>query len=250
MYDPLAGLLVDAATVDDLARYPSAAVRDPMIGAVAVRDTDLPGLPGLPDGGPALSVLLTGGAGQLAGPAGLCARRGLPLAAVTVALRDPGDLPGNARRVVAAVDDARGSGALADEVTVRVALPAEPASAGWLAAADEIAAAELEAALAVSHAAPAAVAEWIDALLDRETGFAASADGSGPAGPTGWVLGLLAATTAAWNGSTNDQVAALLAEPPTRPADLAELSPGRRWCRAVVVPDAVATAADLRGDPT
>lgn len=234
--DPLAGVLIDATTMVDPARYAAgAAPPDPLVGAAAVRDTDLPGLG---SGGPPVAVLVTGGAGQVAGPAGLCVRRGLPLTSLTVALRDPADLAGNARRVVAAIEDARASGDLDDDVLVRVALPATAAGAGWLAAADEIAAAGLEAGLPTGPDVPAPlVAGWIDALLDRETGFAAAA------GDAVGVLAILAAAAAVWDGAGPEGVAAALR---SETAEVEALATGRRWCRVVVVPDAAAVAAGIR----
>ena len=111
-----------------------------LVGTFVVRDTDLPNLDGFDA---PLSVVVTGGAGQVEGPAALCARTGLSLTALEIALRDLDDLPGNARRVTAAVDAARASGALGEDVAVYVELPAAGSEHGWLAAADEVAAAEL-----------------------------------------------------------------------------------------------------------
>ena len=77
-------------------------------------------------------MVVTGGAGALAGrPLGL--RGGGPgLAGLEIALRDLDDLAGNARRVVAAVDELR-RGELGDEVPVHVELPRRRADrpAGW-----------------------------------------------------------------------------------------------------------------------
>src|SRR6185503_5227974 len=70
-----------------------------LVGTFVLKDTDLPLVRGF--GGP-LSVVVTGGAGQLAGPAGLCARLGLDLAGIEIALRDLDDLVGNVRRVATA----------------------------------------------------------------------------------------------------------------------------------------------------
>ena len=67
--------------------------------------------------------MVTGGAGQVAGPAGLCAKLGLELAGLEIALRDLDDLAGNARRVATAVDAARVDGTLAEDVPVYVELP-------------------------------------------------------------------------------------------------------------------------------
>ena len=142
--------------------------RGPGLGAFVVRDTDLPLVRGF--AGP-LAVVVTGGAGQVAGPAGLCTRLGLHLARIEITLRDLDDLPGNARRVVAAVDDARAAGSLAEETAVHVEMPAAPAGAGWLAAADEVAAADLRLTLPPPVDGPALLG-WIDAALDRELPFA------------------------------------------------------------------------------
>ncbi len=141
---------------------------DAAVGAFVIRDTELPLVRGF--AGP-LAVVVTGGAGQVAGPAGLCARLGLDLARIEITLRDRDDLPGNARRVVAAVDDARAAGALGEESAVHVEMPAAPAGAGWLAAADEVAAADLRLTLPPS-ADGSALLGWVDAALDRELPFA------------------------------------------------------------------------------
>jgi hypothetical protein len=149
-----------------------------LVGSFVVRDTDLPLLRGSPA---RLSVVVTGGAGQLAGPAGLCTRLGLELAGLEIALRDLDDLPGNARRVVAAVDAARATGDLDDSVPVYVEPPPGPTTAGWLGAADEVAAAEHRLKFRTggleAHLFPTAtdLASWIDAALDRETPFKCTA---------------------------------------------------------------------------
>ena len=99
-----------------------------LVGPLVVRDTDLPLLRGSPA---RLSVVVTGGAGQVDGPPALARRASAcALAGLEVALRDLDDLTGNARRVVAAVDAARAAGTLDDEVPVYVELPqAEPSAA-------------------------------------------------------------------------------------------------------------------------
>ena len=68
--------------------------------------------------------MVTGGAGQIAG-AGWASAASLhvAIAGLEIALRDPDDLVGNARRVVAAVDAARAEGDLDDDVPVYVELP-------------------------------------------------------------------------------------------------------------------------------
>ena len=103
--------------VDDAAIFPPgdapldaalAAYREreePLVGAFVLRDTDLPQV----DPGPPLAVVLTGGAGQVAGPAALGTRRGHALARLEIALRDLDDLPGNARRVADQLSEMRGA---------------------------------------------------------------------------------------------------------------------------------------------
>ncbi len=140
---------------------------DAAVGAFVIRDTDVPLVRGF--AGP-LAVVVTGGAGQVAGPAGLCTKLGLDLGRIQITLRDLDDLPGNARRVVAAVDDARAAGALGEDTAVHVELPATAAGAGWLAAADEVAAADLRLTLPAPPDG-SALAGWIDAALDRELPF-------------------------------------------------------------------------------
>jgi hypothetical protein len=201
---------------------------DPLVGAVVVLDTDLPDAvdPGLP-----LAVRISGGAGQIAGPAALCARRGLRLASVTTTLRDHDDLLGNARRVVAAVDAARAEGVLGDDVAIRVALPVDHPGHGWLAAADEVAAMEWQLALPLrtgDHAVPGTMlADWLEAALDREIPFAAT----GATAPSE-VIGVLLATARAWDGAGTD-VAATTWSSRDDNADAAALATGHRWCRSV-----------------
>lgn len=128
-----------------------------------------------------LSVVVTGGAGAIAGAAGLVQRGGHRLHALEIALRDLDDLPGNARRIVAAVDEARGEGALDTDTEVFVELPQTDTTHGWLAAADEVAGAEHSLKFRTggieAHLFPTAyqLASWIDAALDRETAFKCTA---------------------------------------------------------------------------
>ncbi|GAW48909.1 MULTISPECIES: hypothetical protein [unclassified Nocardioides] len=149
-----------------------------LVGTFVVRDTDLPALTSTPI---ALSVVLTGGAGQVAGPADLCRKLHIALEGLELALRDLDDLPGNARRVVAAVDAARADGVLDDHVPVYVELPRVGSPAGWLAAADVVAEHELRLKFrtggldAVAFPAASTLARWIDASLDRETPFKCTA---------------------------------------------------------------------------
>jgi hypothetical protein len=147
-----------------------------LVGPLVVRDTDLPDVdPEVP-----VSVVLTGGAGAVAGVAALAAKRGHRLAGLETAVRDLDDMAGNVRRITTAVDAARDSGTLAD-TRVYVELPQSDPTADWLAAAD--AAAEAEHLLKFrtggveAHLFPSAttVAAWIDAALDRETPFKCTA---------------------------------------------------------------------------
>jgi hypothetical protein len=149
-----------------------------LVGSFVLRDTDLPKVAGLDAD---LSVVVTGGAGQVAGPLGLAHRTGLSVTGVEIALRDLDDPAGNARRVVAAVDAARAEGVLDDATVVHVELPATEPSAAWLAAADVVAAAELRLKLRTGGTDAAAfptattLAQWVDAALDRETPFKCTA---------------------------------------------------------------------------
>ncbi len=86
-----------------------------------------------------VSVVVTGGAGAILGALKLAAKRDLVVAGLEIALRDPDDLPGNARRVTAAVDAARSEGALHEDVPVYVELPQTEVTPSWLAAADVVA---------------------------------------------------------------------------------------------------------------
>ncbi|EON25464.1 hypothetical protein CF8_0496 [Nocardioides sp. CF8] len=138
-------------------------------------------VPAVADAEVPLSIVVTGGAGALAGALRLAARAGNRVAGLEIALRDLDDLAGNARRVVAAVDAARIEGALDDETPVFVELPAADVTYGWEAAADEVAAAELRLKFRTggteAHQFPSAgqVAAWIDAALDRELAFKCTA---------------------------------------------------------------------------
>ncbi|MFC5176771.1 hypothetical protein [Nocardioides taihuensis] len=215
-----------------------------LVGPLVVRDTDLPLLRGSPA---RLSVVVTGGAGQVGGPPAVASRLGLALAGLEVALRDLDDLAGNARRVVAAVDAAQAAGTLDDDVPVFVELPQAEPSASWLAAADEVAAAGLRLKLrtggleAAAFPSAATLAAWVDAALDRETPFKCTA-GLHQAlrhrdPETGFehhgFVNLLTATARAFDGAGRDEVVAVLddAEPGSaigRAIDT-DLAAGRRW---------------------
>ena len=215
------GLVDDAAIFPpgDVALHDATAAYGARDGAAAdlvatfvLRDTDLPLVRGF--GGP-LSVVVTGGAGQVAGPAALCDRLGLRLAGLEIALRDLDDLAGNVTRVDAAV---RAAGI---DVPVHVEIPG-PVTRGWLAAADEVAGAGHRIKLRLGHLDhdlipdSATVAAWIDAALDRETPVKATAglhralrhepEGGGAHG----FLNVMVATAVLWDGgSAGDAVDAL-----------------------------------------
>jgi hypothetical protein len=183
-----------------------------LVGSFVIRDTDLPLVRGF---GAPLSVVVTGGAGQLAGPLGAAARLGLHVAAVEIAVRDVDDPVGNVRRIDAALRAAD------VDVPLFVELPG-PATATWLAAADEVAACGHRLKLRLGNVDhdlvpdSATVAAWIDAALDRETRFKATAglhravrhepEGGGAHG----FLNVLAATRTLWDGGTVADAAATL----------------------------------------
>lgn len=188
---------------------PDAYVDHPAVDAVRVTDAELPALRGTDR---RVAVVVSGGAGQVAGPAAYCARAGLQLTGLTVSLRDTDDLAGNARRVVAAVEAARAEGALAEDTPVYVELPQQDPSYGWLAAADEVAAAELRLGLRFAGTPDPTASAWIEAALDRETPFRATT------AETGAVRALLSATLRAFDGTDPDP---------------GELARGRRWLVSV-----------------
>ncbi|MCP3421672.1 hypothetical protein [Nocardioides pinisoli] len=175
-----------------------------LVGTFVLRDTDLPLVRGFDA---PLSVVVTGGAGQLAGPLGAAARLGLHVAAVEIAVRDVDDPVGNVRRIDAALRAAD------VDVPLFVELPGPP-TATWLAAADEVAACDHRLKLRLGHVDhdllpdSATVAAWIDAALDREIRFKATAglhravrhdpEGGGAHG----FVNVLVATRTLWDGGT------------------------------------------------
>ena len=215
-----------------------------LVGSSVVDDRDLPSQN--PAAGP-VTLLVTGGAGQVAGPAALATRRGIALRAVRVTLRDLGDLRGNARRVVAAVESARAEGSLDAATTVAVGLPDAEPGADWLGALDEAASLELAVTLPlVTSAGPAdplRVAAWLEAAFDRETPVAAL--GGDP-------LCVLGAARRAFDGSGAVEVAAALTGSPAEALaglDDTALVGVRRWVLGVQC-DAdgpARVAADLAG---
>jgi hypothetical protein len=204
-----------------------------LVASFVVTDTDLPGVRDAGGEGVPVSVVVSGGAGAVPGACRLARKAGTPLHALETALRDLDDLPGNTRRVVAAVDAARGDGLLEEEVPVFVELPPTALdrgpAAGWLAAADEVAMLaedgfrlKLRTGGTEADRFPTAatLAAWIDAALDRETPFKCTAGlhhavrTTDP--DTGFehhgFLNVLLATRAAFDGAATDEVVALLEE--------------------------------------
>lgn len=211
-----------------------------LLGAFVVTDLRLPEVAreGLP-----LTVVVTGGAGSVAGVAGLATKAGADLRGIEIALRDVDDPAGNARRIALAVQTARDDGTLADDTPIHVELPHLPNSGLWLAAADVVAENDfrlkfrtggLEADL-FPH--PHALSRWIEAALDRETPFKCTAglhNAVAHTDPeTGFehhgFLNVLAATEAALAGG--DVLAVLGERSPAAVADLAAKVPvtTRRW---------------------
>lgn len=212
-----------------------------LVGTFVVKDVDLPALKATPL---ALSVVITGGAGQIAGTAALARKLHISIDGLEIALRDPDDPVGNARRVAAAVDAARAEGQLDDDVPVYVELPHVGSTGAWLAAADEVAANEFRLKFrtggldASAFPATHAVARWIDAALDRETPFKCTAGLHRAVRHTGadgfehhGFLNVLVATRRAFDGAPLDEVVATLEErePAVLVEDASELDRARRW---------------------
>jgi cell division ATPase FtsA len=213
-----------------------------LVGPLVVRDTDLPDVdPEVP-----VSVVLTGGAGAVAGVASLAAKKGHRLVGIEAAVRDLDDIAGNVRRITTAVDAARDVGTLED-TAVYVELPQTEPTPDWLAAADAVAETEhhlkfrtggVEARL---FPPAATVAAWIDAALDRETAFKCTA-GLHHAirhrdHETGFehlgFLNLLLATRVAFDGATVAETARVLddqyANDLVAMARQSDLAGARRW---------------------
>ncbi|CAN5596352.1 hypothetical protein BH11ACT8_BH11ACT8_21220 [soil metagenome] len=191
----------------------------PAVGARVVTDTELPRLRGYRGD---TRVVLSGGAGQVRGPAAYSTQHGIEVVALEVALRDLDDPAGNARRVVTAVDAALDEGVLVADPLVHVAM-AGPPSYSWLAAADEVATAGLALALPLDRSlSPPDLAAWIDAAIDRELAFSLSG------GTVAAAVAALTTTARLW-GDEQDLVAA------------------RRWCRSWTTADVDAALDHLQG---
>jgi hypothetical protein len=225
-----------------------------LVGTFVLKDTDLPLVRGF--GGP-LSVVVTGGAGQLAGPAGLCARLGLDLGGLEIAVRDLDDPVGAVRRVVAALDEVDA------EVPLFVELPPSPAELSWLAAADVVAEAELRLKFRTggleARAFPAseALAGWIDASLDRETSFKCTAGLHNAVRHTGadgfehhGFLNVLVATRMLFDGATVDEAVVVLEQRDAavlvEAARELDLAGARRWFTSFGSCSVAEPLADLR----
>jgi hypothetical protein len=235
-----------AALVDDAAVFPpgNAELADALtayagragawwaglVGSFVVTDTALGSVPAdVP-----VSVVLTSGAGAVEGVAALAARKGLLLAGLEVAVRDADDPAGNVRRIDAAARAAE------LDVPLFVEIPG-PATAAWLTAADEVAACGHRLKLRLGNVDhdlvpdSATVAAWIDAALDRETRFKATAglhravrhdpEGGGAHG----FLNVMAATVALWDGGSASDAAAALEQRDGATLAATDLSSARRW---------------------
>lgn len=201
-----------------------------LVGAFVISDVKIPDLLEVLDDATdplPTTVVVSGGAGSVLPAAKWATGTGqLSLRGLEIALRDPDDLAGNARRVVAAVDAARADGALDDEVPTYVELPHVGSTAGWLAAADVVAEADLRLKFRTGgldadlFPAPHALASWIGAALDREVAFKCTAGLHNALrhhdDDTGFVhhgfLNVLVATRASLDGADVPATASLLEE--------------------------------------
>ncbi|MGZ6737717.1 MAG: hypothetical protein ACXVEK_14315 [Nocardioides sp.] len=213
-----------------------------LVASFVVTDT---AVPDVGDASVPLSVVVTGGAGAVAGALRLARRAGHQVAGLEVALRDLDDLPGNARRVVAAVDAALDEGLLDDATPVYVEVPASASPTSWLAAADVAAERELRLKLRTggleAHLFPSAttLTTWIDGALDRETPFKCTAGlhhAVRHTGDTGFehhgFLNVLLATRRAFDGAGTEEVVATLEERDGATLAAAagpDLAGARRW---------------------
>jgi len=225
-----------------------------LVGTFVLKDTDLPLVRGF--GGP-LSVVCTGGAGQLAGPVQLARRTGLMIAGQEIAVRDLDDLAGNVRRVVAATDE------LETEWPIFVELPQTVPDHGWLAAADIAAEDGLRLKFRTggleASAFPAAevLAAWIDAALDRETAFKCTAGLHNAVRHTGddgfehhGFLNVLVATRMLFDGATVDEAVVVLEQRDgatlVEAARTLDLAGARRWFWSFGSCSVTEPLADLR----
>jgi hypothetical protein len=246
--DAWIGLVDDAAIFppgdvpldDAMAAYAvrPAAEGEELVGSFVVKDTDLPKLRDF-DG--VLSIVVTGGAGQFAGPTQFIRRTNIAPAGMEIAVRDLDDLAGNVRRVVAATDE------LETEWPIFVELPQTVPDHGWLAAADVAAEAGLRLKLrtggleASAFPSSEVLAGWIDAALDRETPFKCTAGLHHAVRYTGaetgfehhGFLNVLVATRMLFDGASVDQAVTVLEQRESaalvEAAGTLDLAGARRW---------------------
>ena len=204
-----------------------------LVRSFVLRDTDLPRLT---DPVAPLSVVCTGGAGQLAGPTSYIRRRDVEPAGFEIAVRDLDDLAGNVRRIVTATDD------LETEWPIFVELPATAPDHAWLTAADVVAEAgvmrlKFRTGGLDASAFPASdvLASWIDAALDRELPFKCTAGLHRAVRHTGddglerhGFLNVIVATGRAFDGASQDEVVSVL-ENRELAVTTEEIERGRRW---------------------
>lgn len=227
-----------------------------LVGSFVLRDTDLPRLTD-PLAVAPVSVVCTGGAGQLAGPSGWVRRENVAIAGMEIAVRDLDDPAGNVRRIVAATDE------LETEWPVFVELPQTPTDHGWLRAADIAAEAGLRLKFRTggpdASAFPSAevLAGWIDAALDRETQFKCTAGLHRAIRHTGddgfehhGFLNVLVATARAFAGAGNAEVVQVLesrdAGMLTQAFEYESGNAARRWFRSFGSCSVAEPLADLR----
>lgn len=259
-----AGLVDDAAIFppgdvpfdEAVGAYAERSVEDgaELVGSFVLRDTDLPRLT---DPVAPLSIVCTGGAGQLAGPTNWIRRTNVEPAGMEIAVRDLDDLAGNVRRIVAATDD------LETEWPIFIELPSTPTDHGWLSAADVAAEAGFRlkfrtGGLDASAFPPSEVlASWIEAALDRETAFKCTAGLHRAVRHTGadgfehhGFLNVLVATARAFAGSGAPEVTQVLdsrdAGMLTQAFDYEGGAGARRWFRSFGSCSVAEPWADLR----
>ena len=191
---PWHGLLQSTTSVPDGAWWAA------VVAAVVIDDDRLP-----TPGDPPFVLRLSGGAGAVVPTLTRAARADLAPAGLVVTLRDLDDLAGNARRVVAALDEADREGVLPDSMSVWVGLPEGPPSATWLAAADEVAMVDQAVSLAWN-----ADSEGQRARIDARRIWTGIDDASA-------ALAALTAVDQAWSGDQGPL----------------EVGRARRWCRAI-----------------
>jgi hypothetical protein len=199
-----------------------------------------------------VSIVCTGGAGQLAGPTQWIRRTNIAPAGMEIAVRDLDDLPGNVRRVVTVTDE------LETEWPIFVELPQTDTHHGWLAAADAAAEGGLRLKFRTGGLEASAfptsdvLARWIDAALDREVQFKCTAGLHRAVRHTGedgfehhGFLNVLAATQRAFDGAAHDEVVAVLDD---RGIEVAvdDVRRARRWFTSFGTCSVAEPWADLR----